>query len=350
MGPGVILTIGFAVFAIVLVSKGIFIVKQSECVIVERLGKFSRLMTSGINLLIPIVDATRPMFWANSRGIFRSVRIDMRETVLDVPEQAVITKDNVSIEIDALMYVQIIDPIKAMYEISNLPIAVSQLAQTSLRNVIGEMDLDETLASRDMINTKLKTILDEATDKWGTKVNRVELKNIAPPREIQVAMEKQMQAERERRAQVLEAEGDKQARIARSEGEMKEKINIAEGEAQAAIRSAEGEAKAIELVAEAQKEAITRIKNSVGDDPDLASRYLVATKYIEQFGKFVSKSAGDKVFVPYEASTAIGSIGGMVDILSGNGGGNGGGGNGLMPKKRTNGEQGKMNLPPTRRS
>ncbi len=213
------------------------------------------------------------------------------------------------------MYVQVIDPIKAMYEISNLPIAVSQLAQTSLRNVIGEMDLDETLTSRDKINSKLKHVLDEATDKWGMKVNRVELKNITPPREIQVAMEKQMQAERERRAQVLEAEGDKQARIARSEGEQAEKINIAEGEAQAAIRSAEGEAKAIELVANAQMDAIKQIKVSVGDNAELASKYLIATKYIEQFSKFVSESRGDKVFVPYEASTAIGSIGGAMDIL-----------------------------------
>lgn len=315
MSPGLIIMMTFAALAFFVIVKGIVIVKQSECVIVERLGKFHRLLQSGLNILIPVIDAKRPMFWANSRGIYRAATIDMRETVLDVPEQAVITKDNVSIQIDALLYVQIIDPIKAIYEINNLPVAVSQLAQTSLRNVIGEMDLDETLASRDMINTKLKVILDEATDKWGTKVNRVELKNIDPPREIQIAMEKQMQAERGRRAQVLEAEGDKQARIARSEGEKTEKINLAEGEAQAEIRKAEGEAKAIELVATAQNNAIEKIKAAVGADAQTATKYLLATKYVEQFSKFVSTSRGDKVFVPYEASTAIGSIGGAMDIL-----------------------------------
>jgi regulator of protease activity HflC (stomatin/prohibitin superfamily) len=255
------------------------------------------------------------MYWVDQGGIFSTSRIDLRETVLDVPQQAVITKDNVTIDIDALLYIQITDPLKATYEIANLPIAVSQLAQTSLRNVIGEMDLDETLASRDTINTKLKLILDEATDKWGTKVNRVELKNILPPEDIQNAMEKQMQAERERRAQVLVAEGDKQARIQRSEGVRQEQINVSEGEKEARMRRAEGEAEAIKRVAEAKRIAIEEIKNSIGD-PELATQFLIATNYLEEFGKFTQKE-GDKVFIPYEASTSLGALGSIKELLNG---------------------------------
>jgi regulator of protease activity HflC (stomatin/prohibitin superfamily) len=264
-------------------------------------------------VIIPFLDAPRELIWITDTGIRRSSRIDLRETVLDVPEQSVITKDNVSINIDALLYIQIIDPVRASYEIAHLPLAVSQLAQTSLRNVIGEMDLDETLASRDIINSKLKVILDEATDKWGTKVNRVELKNITPPRDIQQAMEKQMQAERERRAKVLEAEGDKQARIARSEGERQENINHADGEKEAQVRRALGEADAIRAVAEAKRQAIELIRQGIGD-PQLTVQYLIATDYLERFGRFTSKP-GDKIYIPYEASSALGSLGGIKELL-----------------------------------
>lgn len=300
-------------FGLVLLAKGFRVVQQSQCMIVERLGSYSRTLTSGLNVIIPFLDAPRELIWITDSGIRRSSRIDLRETVLDVPEQSVITKDNVSISIDALLYIQIIDPVRASYEIAHLPLAVSQLAQTSLRNVIGEMDLDETLASRDIINSKLKLILDDATDKWGTKVNRVELKNITPPRDIQQAMEKQMQAERERRAKVLEAEGDKQARIARSEGERQENINHADGEKEAQIRRALGEADAIRSVAEAKRQAIELIRQGIGD-PELAVRYLVATDYLERFGRFTAKP-GDKIYIPYEASSALGSLGGIKELL-----------------------------------
>ncbi|OQX67349.1 MAG: hypothetical protein B6A08_15700 [Sorangiineae bacterium NIC37A_2] len=302
-------------FGLVLLAKGFRVVQQSQCMIVERLGSYSRTLTSGLNVIIPFLDAPRELIWITDSGIRRSSRIDLRETVLDVPEQSVITKDNVSISIDALLYIQIIDPVRASYEIAHLPLAVSQLAQTSLRNVIGEMDLDETLASRDIINSKLKLILDDATDKWGTKVNRVELKNITPPRDIQQAMEKQMQAERERRAKVLEAEGDKQARIARSEGERQENINHADGEKEAQIRRALGEADAIRSVAEAKRQAIELIRQGIGD-PELAVRYLVATDYLERFGRFTAKP-GDKIYIPYEASSALGSLGGIKELLKG---------------------------------
>jgi regulator of protease activity HflC (stomatin/prohibitin superfamily) len=305
--------VALAVFGIVLITRSIRVVRQSECVIIERLGSYYRTLNSGLNVVIPFVDRPRAIFWVMNDIIIPTSRLDLRETVLDVPSQAVITRDNVSIEIDALLYIQVIDPVKATYEIANLPVAVARLAQTSLRNVIGEMDLDHTLASRDAINAKLKLILDEATDKWGTKVNRVELKNIKPPRDIQIAMEKQMQAERERRAKVLEAEGDKQARIARSEGMRQEQINVAEGEREAYIKRAQGESTAIRTVAEAKRDALAMIKSSVGD-AELATQFVVASNYLDQFGRFAQK-AGDKVFIPYEATASLGALGAIKEIL-----------------------------------
>lgn len=299
---------------LVLLSKSVRVVQQGECVIIERLGSYSRTLTSGMSIIFPVVDQPRSMWWIVGGSVISTSRIDLRESVLEVDKQAVITRDNVSIDIDILLYIQVTDPVKAIYEVANLPDAVSQLAQTSLRNVIGEMDLDHTLGSRDVINAKLKVILDEATDKWGTKVNRVELKNITPPREIQVAMEKQMQAERERRAKVLEAEGDKQARISRSEGVRQEQINLAEGDKEAQIRRAEGEASAIAAVADAKREAIELIRKPLGGDSELAAKFLIANNYIETFAKFTQKP-GDKVFIPYESSTALGSLGSIAEVL-----------------------------------
>lgn len=302
----------FVLFAIV---GGFKVVQQSECMVVERLGRYNATLTSGFNIIIPFIDQPRRVSWLTNGFETYTTRIDLRETVLDIPEQSVITRDNVSIKIDALLYIQITDALKASYEISNLPTAVTQLAQTSLRNVIGEMDLDQTLASRDTINSKLKLILDEATDKWGTKVNRVELRNITPPKEIQNAMEKQMQAERERRAKVLEAEGDKQARIARSEGMRQEQINLAEGDKEAKVRQAEGEARAIVQVADAKKQAIEMIKQSLGS-ANLTTQYLVATNYIDTLGEF-SQKPGDKVYIPYESSIALGGMGSIAEIIKG---------------------------------
>lgn len=310
-----IILLGLAFFAILLIFRGFRVVQQSQVMVIERLGSFSRVLSNGLNVIVPFLDSPREIVWITETGIRSTSRLDLREMVLDVPEQSVITRDNVSISIDALLYIQVIDPVKATYEIAHLPLAVSQLAQTSLRNVIGEMDLDATLVSRDTINSKLKLILDEATDKWGTKVNRVELRNITPPREIQQAMEKQMQAERERRAKVLEAEGDKQARIARSEGQRQEQINLADGDREAKIRLATGEAEAIRQVAQAKRDAITQVVSAVGEQPELAVRFLVATDYLDKFGKFVANN-GDKVFIPYEASTALGTLGSVSDLLA----------------------------------
>ena len=313
MSIGILLAIAVVVLGLITLSAGIKVVKQSECIIIESLGSYTKTLNNGLNFLIPFIDRPREIFWIDAGGVFLTERIDLRESVVDIPQQAVITRDNVTIDIDALLYIQIMDPVKATYEISNLPIAVSQLAQTSLRNVIGEMDLDGTLGSRDVINSKLKVILDEATDKWGTKVNRVELKNISPPEDIQNAMEKQMQAERERRAQVLTAEGDKQAKIHRSEGEKQEQINISEGDRVSRVNKAKGESEAIALVAGAKKKAIEEIKSAIGD-PKLATQFLVATNYLEEFGKFAQKE-GDKVFIPYESSTSLGALGSIQELL-----------------------------------
>lgn len=313
MSISVIISILFLAFVVAIVLQGVRIIKQSECMIIERLGRFHTVLHSGLNIIIPFLDKPRTLFWVRHGVVGLSERVDMRETVLDIPEQAVITKDNVSIHIDALLYLQIISPKQAIYEISNLPLAVTQLAQTSLRNVIGEMDLDETLISRDIINSKLKEILDVATDKWGTKVNRVELKNITPPEEIQNAMEKQMQAERERRAKVLDAEGDKQSRIARSEGERQEQVNLADADKTAQILKAEGEASAIRAVAEAKRDAIARVNDALGDH-ELTARYLIATEYLTTLDGFAQKP-GDKVYLPYEASTVLAGVGSLKDIL-----------------------------------
>jgi regulator of protease activity HflC (stomatin/prohibitin superfamily) len=309
--------------AIAVVAKGIMIVRQQEVVVVERLGKFHRLFESGLNIMIPFLDFPRSIQWVRNGVVVPTDRIDLREVVLDIPEQKVITRDNVGIAVDAIIYMQVTDPKRTAYEIQSLPLAVAQLTQTTLRNLIGEMELDSTLSSRDAINTRLRAVLDEATDKWGVKVNRVEIKNIIPPREVQEAMEKQMQAERERRAQVLsaeghkqakvlEAEGEKRARIERSEGEMQEKINQALGDREALISRADGQAKSIEAVALAQSRAIEAVKGSFGSG-DVASQYLIAMEYLKRFGEFSAKGT-DKVFIPYEATGALGALGAVRDL------------------------------------
>lgn len=316
----------FAVFALILVIvfflKGIVVVKQAEVMIIERLGKYNKTLESGLNIIIPFIDNAKSLKWKYMRNIgsesiayIRNItRIELRETVYDFPKQNVITSDNVTIEINALLYFQITDPKKAVYEISNLPEAIEKLTQTTLRNVIGGLSLDETLVSRDQINGQLRTILDEATDKWGVKVNRVELQDIIPPREIRTAMEKQMKAERDKRAAILTAEGDKQARILNAHGFRDAEIARAEGEKRAAILAAEGEAEARLKVIEAEAEAITRVAASLGDDKDPAN-YLVALKYIEAF-KNISGNEGDKVvFMPFESSSVLSSLGGIKELF-----------------------------------
>ncbi len=321
----ILLLIGIVFLVIFIFSKYIIVVRQQECVIVERLGKFHTILNSGLNILIPFVDQSRQILWSRNGVITNVDRIDQREVVIDIPEQKVITKDNVGIIVDAIIYVQITDVKRAAYEIQSLPWAVAQLTQTTLRSLVGEMDLDHTLSSRDTINSRLKVVLDEATDKWGLKVNRVELKNVSPPPDVQMAMEKQMQAERERRAnvlaaegskqsQILNAEGEKRARIEHSEGEKQEKINQALGDKEATIARAIGQARAIEDVAAAQAKAIELVKEAFGS-PDVAANYLIAMEYLKRFGEMTQKNT-DKVFIPYEATSVLSSIGAIGDILN----------------------------------
>ena len=241
--------------------------------------------------------------------------IDLRETVYDFPRQSVITKDNVVTEINAILYFQIVDPMRAMYEIQNLPDAIEKLTQTSLRNIIGEMDLDETLTSRDTINNKLRIILDEATNKWGVKVNRVELQDINPPRDIRDAMEKQMRAERDKRAQILNAEGQKEATIRESEGRMQQTINHAEGERQAQVLHAKAEAEAKLLTAEAEAQAIRKIAMAVEGSGANPAQYLIAVRYLETLKEMTSGKDTKTVYLPYEASGVLSSLGGIKELL-----------------------------------
>lgn len=307
-----IITSLIAILAIAFTLRGIKIVQQSETVIVERLGKYHSTLTSGLNIIIPFLDKPRQIIWRYStegpmgNTIVKYVkenRIDLRETVYDFPKQNVITKDNIVTEINALIYFQIMDPVRAVYEIANLPQAIEKLTQTSLRNVIGEMDLDDTLSSRDTINSKLQEILDDATNKWGVKVNRVELQDINPPMDIREAMEKQMRAERDKRATILEAEGTKQSQVLEAEGERQADITRAEGEAQARIAVAQAEAEAIKVVTEA-------IQNT-GDPVN----YLVAMKYLETLKEMTSGQDNKVVYIPYEATGVLSSVGGIKDLL-----------------------------------
>lgn len=325
MNATTLILILLALFVIVFAAAGIRIVQQSQTMIVERLGKYHRTLTSGINIIIPIIDQPRKIIWRYVREDFdgRKIvlfktkdRIDLRETVYDFPKQNVITKDNVGTEINALLYFQIMDPVKAMYEIENLPDAIEKLTQTTLRNVIGELDLDETLTSRDTINGKLRIILDDATNKWGVKVNRVELQDINPPRDIRDAMEKQMRAERDRRAKILEAEGLKRAQILEAEGYKESQINQAEGEKQAQILIAEGDAQARIRRAEGEAAAILKVTEAVSKNGDPIN-YLVAMKYLETWKEMVSGKDNKTVYLPYEASGILSSLGGIKDLLKG---------------------------------
>ena len=315
-----------SIFVIFLLAKGIRIVKQSEAMIVERLGKYHKTLESGINIIIPIIDQPRQISWRYSETGFNgdviSVfkmrdRIDLRENVYDFPKQNVITRDNVVTEINALIYFQIMDPIKSVYEIGNLPSAIEKLTQTTLRNVVGELDLDQSLSSRDTINTKLRTILDDATNKWGVKVNRVELQDINPPQEIREAMEKQMRAERDRRATVLEAEGEKTSQILTAEGQRESDIQRAEGEKRAAVLDAEGQAEARIKIAEAEAEAIKLVSNEIKGFSGDPVQYLIAQRYLETLQEMTSGKDNKTVYLPYEASGVLSSLGGIKGILEG---------------------------------
>lgn len=326
---GIIIIFGaIALFVIIFAAMGFKIVQQSETIVIERLGKYSRTLPTGINIIWPIIDRPREIIWrfvkqdvgveGRSYVTTRTVtKIDLRETVYEFPKQNVITKDNVGTEINAIIYFQITDPVRAIYEISNLPDAIEKLTQTTLRNVIGELDLDQTLTSRDTINHKLRSVLDEAGQKWGVKVNRVELQDINPPQEIRAAMEKQMRAERDKRAKILEAEGDKLSKILQSEGDKESRINNAEGEKQSEILKAEGQAQARIRTAQGEAEAIQKITSAIGSAKSDPVNYLLAVRYIDTLGEMVRGKDNKIVYMPYEATGILSSIGGIKDLLTG---------------------------------
>ena len=308
--------IAAVVLAIIFIKMTVVIIPQSETKIIEPLGKYFATLKPGINIIIPFIDRSKAMVsMSNGRYLYTNT-IDLREQVYDFDRQNVITKDNIQMQINALLYFQIVDPFKAAYEINNLPNAIEKLTQTTLRNIIGDMELDQTLTSRDTINTKLRGVLDDATNKWGIKVNRVELQDITPPESVLQAMEKQMQAERNKRATILTSEADKQAQILQSEGDKAAMINRAEADKQQAILRAEGDANARIKKAEAEAVAIQKITDAVGKSSNPAN-YLLAQKYIQMLQDV---AAGDKtktVFLPYEATNLMGSIGGIKELFKG---------------------------------
>ncbi len=306
--------VAIVVLALIFVKQAIIIIPQSETKIVERLGKYYATLSPGINVIIPFIDRAKNIVTLNRGRYIYSTSIDLREQVYDFDKQNVITKDNIQMQINALLYFQIVDPFKAVYEINNLPNAIEKLTQTTLRNIIGELELDQTLTSRDTINTKLRAVLDDATNKWGIKVNRVELQDITPPESVLQAMEKQMQAERNKRATILTSEGEKQAAILQSEGEKTSTINRAEATKQQAILYAEGEATARIRKAEAEAIAIQKITEAVGKSTNPAN-YLLAQKYIAMMQELASGDKSKTVYLPYEATNLLGSLGGIKDLF-----------------------------------
>ena len=313
-----------AAIAVIYVLKGFKIVPQSETRVVERLGRYDRTLQSGINFIFPIIDRAREVvqrdeikYTDGSKSVVMRTtsRIDLREQVYDFDKQSVITKDNVTTTINALLYFQIVDPVKSVYEIDNLPNAIEKLTQTTLRNVIGELELDETLTSRDTINSKLRIVLDEATNKWGVKVNRVELQDITPPESVRRAMEQQMQAERERRAKVLEAKGHKEAMILQSEGEKESQINQAEAERQTQILRAQGEADAKILQASAEAEAIRKVAEAIAESKTDPATYMLLMKYVETLKEIGAGEQSKTIFLPFEASNLVGALGSLTELL-----------------------------------
>jgi regulator of protease activity HflC (stomatin/prohibitin superfamily) len=276
-----------AVVLFIVAIRGIKIVKPWQKALIERLGKYQRTADSGLTIILPFLD--------------RMIKVDMREQVVDVPPQGVITKDNVVVEVDAVVYYEVTDPIKVTYNVANFYTAATKLAQTNLRNLIGDLALDESLTSREVINSKLRQILDDATDKWGTKVTRVELQRIEPPRDVTEAMHRQMKAERDRRAMILEAEGHKRSAILKAEGDAEAIKKVADAERYRKLTVAQGEAEAIQNVYGAIH------KGRPTND-------LIAIKYLEAL-ESIANGKASKVFLPYEASGVLGSIAGIAELL-----------------------------------
>ena len=288
------------VIIIVIACSSIKIVKQAEVYIIERLGKFYKVADAGLTIIIPFFDHVRSV-------------VSLKQQTMDVPPQGVITKDNVTITIDTVVFYQITDPAKAVYEIQNLKKGIEYLAITTIRDIIGKMDLDETFSSRDGINTQLRVVLDEATDRWGCKVDRVEIKDITPPADIRDAMEKEMNAERNKRALILESEAQRQSAITIAEGKKQAAILEAEADKESQIRRAAGEAQAIREVAEDKAKEIQLVYEAIKKaDPD---EKLVQLKSLEALEE-VAKGEANKVFIPFEATNTLASLGAIKDVVT----------------------------------
>ena len=287
------------VIILIIAVKSIKVVKQSEVYIIERLGKFHKVADAGLTIIIPFVDRVRSV-------------VSLKQQTMDVPPQGVITKDNVTITIYTVVFYKVTDPAKAVYEIQSLKKGIEYLAITTIRDIVGKMDLDSTFSSRDMINEELRAILDEATDQWGCKIDRVEIKDITPPADIRDAMEKQMNAERNKRAQILQAEGERQSAITLAQGKKEAAILEAEAEKESKIRRAAGEAEAIKKVAEARANEINLVygamMNSHPDDT------LVQLKSLEAL-KDIANGEANKVFIPFEATSTLSSLGAIKEVM-----------------------------------
>ena len=287
------------VIIVIIALKTFKVVRQSEVYIIERLGKFHKVADAGLTIIVPFIDRVRSV-------------VSLKEQTMDIPPQGVITEDNVTITIDTVVFYQITDPAKAVYEIQSLKTGIEYLAITTIRDIVGKMSLDSTFSSRDLINNQLRLLLDEATDKWGCKVNRVEIKDIRPPEDIRDAMEKQMNAERNKRAAILQAEGEKQSAITIAEGQKEAAILQAEAEKESKIRKAIGEAEAIREVAKAKAKEIEMVYESIKKaGPD---EKLVQLKSLEALEK-VADGEANKVFIPFEATSALSSLGAIKEVL-----------------------------------
>ena len=288
------------IILIVLAVMSIKIVRQSEVYIIERLGKFHKIADAGLTIIIPFIDHVRSI-------------VSLKQQTMDIPPQDVITKDNVTITIDTVVFYRILEPAKAVYEIQSLKKGIEYLSVTTIRDIVGKMDLDSTFTSRDAINDKLRAILDEATDRWGCKIDRVEIQDITPPPDVKDAMEKQMNAERNKRASILEAEGERQAAVLKAQGEKEAAILQAEADKEAKVRRAAGEAEAIRKVAEAKADEVKLVYGAMMKaNPD---DKLVQLKSLEAL-KDVAQGEANKVFIPFEATGALSAIGAAADMLN----------------------------------
>ncbi len=294
----IVLLVILGILVFIVSATGLRIVRPWEKGLIERLGKYQRTVGSGLTLIVPFLE--------------RMIKVDIREQVVDVPPQQVITKDNVVVEVDAVVYYEVTDPVKVTYNVAEFYLAATKLAQTNLRNLIGDLALDESLTSREMVNTKLRQILDDATDKWGVKVTRVELQRIEPPVDVTEAMHRQMKAERDRRAMILEAEGHKQSAILSAEGEKLAAIRKAEGEAEAIQKVADAEKYRQLTVAKGEAEAIETVFGAIHNGRP--TNDLIAIKYLEALANIADGKA-TKVFLPIEASGVLSSIAGIGEIL-----------------------------------